>query len=70
MVSNHKYNEVNSSEHTDLHSADHSHAPHSYFFFGWRGETGNEATILFLIEEKLGPENLNQCDDSCLSSIR
>lgn len=55
MVSNHKNSKVISSEHTDLPSADHSQASHSYFFFGWRGKTGNEATIIFLIEESLGP---------------
>lgn len=30
-------NTVISSEHTDLHSADHSHAPQGHCFFGWRG---------------------------------
>lgn len=55
MVSNHKNSKVISSEHTDLPTADHSHASHIYFFFGWWRETGNEATIFFLIEERLGP---------------
>lgn len=62
-------NTVISSEHRDLHSADLSHAPQCNCFFGWRGETGNEATIIFLIEDRLGLRKF-ESNESCLSNIK